>query len=87
MLMTIASNIMPRTTVNLDAGVLRALRRRAAEEGKSLGDVISEVVAPALASGDRPARAPRLRWHTASMGPAKVDLEDKEAVRGALGNA
>ena len=76
---------MPRTTVNLDASVLRALKRRAAEQGKSLGDVISEVVAPALASDARTARSPRLRWRTARMGPSKVDLEDKEAVRVALG--
>lgn len=71
--------------MNIDASVLRALKRRAAEEGKSLGDVISEVVAPALAS--KPTnRSSRLRWRTAQMGPPKVDLEDKEAVRVALGN-
>jgi len=77
---------MPRTTVNIDASVLRALKRRAAEEGKSLGDVISEVVAPALASNRPTNRSSRLRWRTAQMGPPKVDLEDMEAVRVALGN-
>ncbi|MCA1726240.1 MAG: antitoxin [Actinobacteria bacterium] len=73
---------MPRTTVNLDASVLRELKRRAAQEGKSLGDVISEIAAPALArvASEGPKR---LRWKTASMG-AKVDLEDDEAVRRAL---
>lgn len=75
---------MPRTTVNLDASVLRALKRRAADEGRSLGDLISELVAPALAR--RGAESPRFDWHTARMGPAKVDLEDKEAVREALGD-
>lgn len=77
---------MPRTTVNLDPALLRALKRRAAEEGKSLGDVISEIVAPALASNRRVPRSSRLRWHTARMGPTKIDLEDKEAVRLALAN-
>lgn len=86
MLETIASIIMPRTTVNLDASVLRELKRRAAAEGKSLGDVISEMVAPALARRDGRAASPRLRWHSAPMGPPRVDLEDKEAVRKALGN-
>jgi hypothetical protein len=63
------------------------LKRRAAEEGKSLGDVISEVVAPVLASGGPPAsRSPQFRWRTAGMGPPKVDLEDKEVVRLALGD-
>jgi hypothetical protein len=69
---------MPRTTVNLDGSVLRALKRRAADEGKALGDVISELVAPALAN-DGKASTPKFRWHTKRMG-AKVDLEDKEAV-------
>jgi hypothetical protein len=81
----VASHIMPRTTVNLDASVLRGLKRRAAQEGKSLGDVISEMVAPALARREGET-SPRLRWHTARMGPPKVDLEDKEAVRKALGD-
>jgi plasmid stability protein len=76
---------MPRTTVNLDASVLRALKRRAAAQGKSLGDVISEVVAPALASDGHTSRPSRFRWRTAHMGPSKVDLEDKEAIRMALG--
>jgi hypothetical protein len=70
--------------VNLDASVLRSLKRMAAEQGKSLGDVISEVVAPALTSDARTARSPRFRWRSARMGPARVDLEDKEAVRLAL---
>ena len=72
--------------MNLDASVLRALKRLAAEQGKSLGDVISEVVAPALASNARATRAPRFRWRSSRMGPARVDLEDKEAVRLAIEN-
>lgn len=86
MFVSLTSNIMTRTTVNLDASVLRALKRRAAEEGKSLGDVISEIVAPALASNSRKTRSSPFRWRTAPMGPPKVDLEDKEAVRVAHGN-
>jgi hypothetical protein len=77
---------MPRTTVNIDASVLRQLKRRAAEEGKSLGDVISELLAPELASDSRDVRSARFRWRAASMGTPRVDLEDKEAVRRALGD-
>lgn len=80
----IASCIMPRTTLNLDASVLRELKRRARDEDKSLGSIVSEIVAPALAQKDRSRRSVRLRWQTAQMGPAKVDLEDAEAVRRAL---
>ena len=74
---------MPRTTLNLDASVLREAKRRARREGKSVGDVISELVGPALSRSDRPP-GPELHWRTARMGPARVDLEDKEAVRQAL---
>jgi hypothetical protein len=75
---------MPRTTLNLDASVLREAKRRARDEGKSVGDVISELVGPALAQTNRTGRRSEFRWRTARMGPANVDLEDKEAVRQAL---
>jgi hypothetical protein len=84
MLQSIASRIMPRTTLNLDASVLREVKRRARDQGKSVGDVISEIVGPALAQRNRTGGHPELRWRTARMGPAKIDLEDKEAVRQTL---
>ncbi len=77
---------MPRTTLNLDASVLREVKRRARDEGKSLGDVISEIVGPALAQRSRTRSHPEFRWQMARMGPPKVELEDKEAVRQALGS-
>jgi hypothetical protein len=77
---------MPRTTLNLDASVLREAKRRARVEGKSVGDVISELVGPALALTHRQGARPEFRWRTARMGRPKIDLEDKEAVRRALGD-
>lgn len=77
---------MPRTTVDLDPSVLRDLKRRAKEEGKSLGTLISQIVAPVLTEGSQLRTPSRIRWHTAPMGPPKVDLEDKEALRRALGD-
>ncbi|MGH9391341.1 MAG: hypothetical protein ACRD1Z_17175 [Vicinamibacteria bacterium] len=77
---------MPRTTVNLDPSVLRELKRRAKAEGKSLGDVISEVLGPALVRKDRVSTHAGIRWRTARMGPPRVDLEDKEAIREAVGD-
>lgn len=73
---------MPRTTIDLDASVLRALKRRGRAEGRTLGQVASELLAAALADRTPPA-ASSLRWTARSMG-ARVDLEDKEAVRRAL---
>src|SRR5437879_2638424 len=44
----LASCIMPRTTLDLDFSVLRELRRRGDQEGKSMGRVASELLAVAL---------------------------------------
>jgi plasmid stability protein len=70
---------MPRTTFDLDATVLADLRRRAATEGKSMGQVASELLAGGLK--DAPAEPRPLSWARKDMGPFKIDLEDKEAVR------
>ena len=78
--------MMPRTTLNLDASVLREAKRRARDEGKSVGDLISEIVGAALAQRNRRLGHPEFHLRTARMGPAKVDLEDKEALRQALGD-
>lgn len=72
-----------RTTLDLDPAVLRELRRRSTREGKSMGQVASELLAAATARDpDRP--APDFRWTSASLGAPLVDLEDKEALRRAL---
>ena len=69
---------MPRTTVDIDASVLDELKRRQRREGKTLGALMSELLARALAADD--AAAPRpFEWTSGPMG-ALVDLEDKERV-------
>jgi hypothetical protein len=73
---------MPRTTLDLDGSVLSELRRRGQREGKSMGQVASEVLARGLAEDDRP--APAFKWKSARLGEPLVDLEDKEAVREVL---
>jgi len=73
---------MTRTTIDIDAAVLRELKRRQRVEGRSLGELASELLASALASGGEAASS-GFRWTTAAMGN-RIDLEDKEAVRRAL---
>jgi hypothetical protein len=73
---------MARTTIDLDDAVLRKLKERKKREGKTLGRLVSELLARALRSEETPPVAP-FAWTTASM-QALVDLEDKEAVRRAL---
>ena len=83
MLVALASRIMPRTTLDLDASVLADLRRRSAAEGKSMGQLASELLAAALAAaGERSAAS--FAWHSADLGAPRVDLEDKDALHRAL---
>ena len=81
----IASRIMPRTTIDIDASVLRELKRLQKRAHKSLGQLISELVATALARDEARATASEadFAWTARPMG-ARVDLEDKEALRAAL---
>jgi hypothetical protein len=75
---------MPRTTVNIDAPVLRDLKRLQKREGKPLGQLMSELLAHAL-GGRRTERAKDevFAW-TARPMRARVDLADKEAVQAVL---
>jgi hypothetical protein len=83
MLTVPASRIMPRTTLDLDPAVLRELRTRSRAEGKSMGQVASEVMARAL-TGPADAASPPFRWVSHDLGEPYVDLGDKEAVRAIL---
>ena len=76
--------MMARTTVDIEASVLRELKRLQKREGKSLGQLISELVAAALAGEEEvPDEGLPFQWTSRPM-RARVDLEDKEAVRAAL---
>ncbi len=75
---SVTSNIMPRTTLDLDTTVLTELRRRATAQGKSMGQVASEVLAVGL-HDEIAIEQPPLRWAHKDLG-LKVDLEDKDAV-------
>ena len=76
---------MPRTTVNIDTPVLRELKRLQKKERKSLGRLMSDLLAQALSrrKQEEPLASPHLHWTSRAM-KARVDLTDKEAVRAAL---
>jgi plasmid stability protein len=71
---------MSRTTLDIDRTVLEQLRRRAAAEKKSMGQVASEVLAPALAGDAVMDEARPLLWVGKDMGRPMIDLEDEEAL-------
>lgn len=69
---------MARTTVDIDASVLRELKKRQERERKTLGQLISELLVKAMeAENDRTA-AP-FRWVAKDLQP-RVDIEDKDAL-------
>jgi plasmid stability protein len=72
-----------RTTLDLDPAVLRELRSRSAREGKSMGQVASELLAVAT-TRDPGFPAPDFAWASADLGTPRVDLGDKEALRRAF---
>jgi hypothetical protein len=73
---------VPRITLDLDPSVLAELKRRQRREGKSLGRLVSELLADRLQLDALPAPVP-FAWHARAM-TARVGLEDAEAVRRAL---
>lgn len=74
---------MPRTTLDIDATVLRELKRRQQREGKSLGRLASELLAVSLAADAPTDATPPLTWTTRPMG-SRIDLDDKDALHAAL---
>jgi hypothetical protein len=82
MFKTITSNIM-RTTLDIDDPILKEVRTLHEREGRSMGAVVSELLAEALARRRSSGARPPFRWTSRDMRPL-VDLSDKEAVYAAL---
>lgn len=74
---------MPRTTLDIDKTVLLELKQRQQRENQSLGELVSELLASAMAGEPAPADQPALVWKAAPMA-AFVDITDKEALFAAL---
>jgi hypothetical protein len=78
---------MPRTTLNIDAPILRELRRLQKHERKPLGRLVSDLLARALRHDRSDERArPPFRWNAQPLG-SRVDLGDKDAIRALLDRA
>lgn len=73
-----------RTTVDIDDPILKDLKKIQQMEGKSLGRLISDLLARAL--GERKsekASSKPSRWISKAMG-ARIDLSDREALYAAM---
>jgi hypothetical protein len=76
-----------RTTLDIADPILKDLKRLQRREGKTLGQLVSELLAPALAqakAGD--AVEVDFRWIARGMG-AKLDLSDTGALLDAMDQA
>ena len=72
-----------RTTLDIDDPILREVKAIHEKEGRSIGSIVSELLADALARR-RPSRPrPPFRWSARPMN-SLVDLTDKEAVYAVL---
>jgi len=75
---------MPRTTLDIDEPILKDIKKLQKREGKSMGRLVSDLLADALKRRLAPADRHRsLTWTSGPLG-LKVDLRDKAAVRRAL---
>lgn len=73
-----------RTTIDIDDPILKEVKRLQRREGKSLGRLVSDLLARALVeTRTAPHQAPPFRWIAKPMG-ARVDLGDKHALLDAM---
>jgi hypothetical protein len=72
-----------RTTIDIDDPILREVKALHEREGRSMGAVVSELLAEALARRRSLRTRPSFRWTSRPM-KALIDLADKEAVHAAL---
>ena len=69
-----------RTTLDIDEPILRDLRRLKEREGKSIGRLVSDLLAEALKEKAQSAAKQHVPVWIARPMHARVDLSDKEAV-------
>ena len=75
-----------RTTVDIEAPVLKEVRELQEREGGTLGEMVSRLLAEALAKRPKKPFTPTLDWTAKPMG-ALVDLADKDVVYAILDRA
>lgn len=74
-----------RTTIDIDDPILKEVKRLQRREGKSLGRLVSDLLAQALAAirAEAKAEVPAFRWVAKPM-RARLDLADKNALLDAM---
>jgi len=70
---------MARTTVDIDTPILKEIKDLQKKEGLSMGKIVSQLLAEALAQRKFPPKPRGFKWNSRPM-QALLDLTDKEAV-------
>ena len=66
-----------RTTLAIDDGLFRELKRRAAAENRTLSEITQEALRRGLVRPGRIRRRTRLRLRSFAMGAPRVDVADR----------
>ena len=75
---------MPRITVDIEGHLLKELKSLQKRENRSLGQIMSQLLAEALSQRRKTPRASKLHWVSRPM-KARIDFSDKEAIDTLLG--
>jgi hypothetical protein len=80
----LALNIM-RTTLDLETPIFKELKAFSKSRSFSLGKAATQLLMKALAMHKTKKKAPpKFQWIAKPMGPAKIDISDKEALYNVL---
>lgn len=70
---------MARTTIDIDDPILREIKAIQKREGRSMGKIVSQLLAEALVKQKALAKTPKFKWISRPM-RSLVDLSDKDEV-------
>ena len=70
---------MARTTIDIDDPILKEIKAIQKREGRSMGKIVTQLLAEALIKQKTSAKTPRFKWISRPM-RSLVDLSDKDEV-------
>ncbi len=70
---------MARTTIDIDDPILKEIKAIQKREGRSMGKIVTQLLAEALVKQKTSAKTPSLKWISRPM-RSHVDLTDKEEI-------
>jgi predicted transcriptional regulator len=74
-----------RTTLNLDDELMRRLKRRAAETGRTMTELMEEAIREMLARSSSPAEEREFRWVTVKgRVQSGIDITDRDSLLDAM---